>query len=162
MDRDTATAKIEKLPTGTFLLRISPKQNGAYVISLNYDNNVKHMKVYTREGGQLYYLSESKYFKSVVELIKWYEENSLADSFHGLNSKLSYPFKMIVSNNVEPLGYATAIYNFSPETPNMLALKKGDRVTILSKAGGKKGWWKGQIGERIGYFPLTYVSEVND
>lgn len=162
MDRDTATAKIEKLPTGTFLLRISPKQNGAYVISLNYDNNVKHMKVYTRDGGQLYYLSESKYFKSVVELIKWYEENSLADSFHGLNSKLSYPFKMIASNNIEPLGYATAIYNFSPETPNMLALKKGDRVTILSKAGGKKGWWKGQIGERIGYFPLTYVTEISD
>lgn len=34
MDRDAATKKLEELPSGTFLLRISPKQNGSFAISI--------------------------------------------------------------------------------------------------------------------------------
>lgn len=34
MERDGATAVLEKSPSGTFLLRISTKQNGGYAISI--------------------------------------------------------------------------------------------------------------------------------
>lgn len=52
-------------------------------------------------------------------------------------------------NCPEPIGYAVADYDFSATTSNMLSLRKGDRVAILSKRGGEKGWWKGRIHQRV-------------
>ncbi|GFU06550.1 protein vav [Nephila pilipes] len=164
MERDVATKKLEELPSGTFLLRISPKQNGSYAISINYQNQVKHMRVCTTDNGQHFYLSETKYFKSIVELVNWYKENSLSESFNGLHVTLMIPYKKALAglNNESILGYAEALYDFQGNSPNMLTLHKGDRITILSKAGNQKGWWKGQIGENVGYFPYLYVKEIFD
>ncbi|XP_076314023.1 protein vav-like isoform X2 [Tachypleus tridentatus] len=165
MDRDTASVRLENLPSGTFLLRVSPKQNGGYAISLNYNNQVKHMRVCMTEDGQHFYLSESKYFKTIVELIKWYEENTLAESFSGLNIKLLVPYKKalnLTNGAVESVGLAVAIHDFTGASHNVLSLQKGDSVTIISKAGGDKGWWKGKIGDRVGYFPLAYVQELSE
>ncbi|GIY52427.1 guanine nucleotide exchange factor VAV3 [Caerostris extrusa] len=164
MERDLATKKLEELPSGTFLLRISPKQNGSYAISINYQNQVKHMRVCTTDNGQHFYLSETKYFKSIVELVNWYKENSLSESFNGLHVTLMIPYKKALAglNNESILGYAEALYDFQGNSPNMLTLRKGDRITILSKAGNQKGWWKGQIGENVGYFPYSYVREIFD
>lgn len=162
MDRDTATKRLEQLPSGTFLLRISPKQKGCYAISINYQDQVKHMRVCTSDNAQRYYLSETKYFKSIVELIKWYEENSLAESFNGLHVTLMIPYKKAINlvNSMESVRYAEAIYDFQANAANMLSLRKGDRIIILSKAGNDKGWWKGQIDDRIGYFPYSHVREI--
>lgn len=157
MDRDSAQAVLEVLPSGTFLVRISPKQRGNYAISLNFNGNVKHMRVFS--SGEHYYLSTSKYFRSIVELVKWFEEHSLAESFNGLNITLAIPYKRELAN-AEPIGVATAMYSFTGNASNLLSLKKGERVAILSKAGEEKGWWKGQIDNRIGYFPLAYVTEL--
>ncbi|KAG8191668.1 hypothetical protein JTE90_016456 [Oedothorax gibbosus] len=162
MDRDAASKKLEELPSGTFLLRISPKQNGSYAISINYQNQVKHMRVCTADSGQHFYLSETKYFKSIVELINWYKENSLAESFNGLHVTLMIPYKKALAgaSNETILGYAEALYEFEATAANMLSLKVGDRIAVLSKAGNQKGWWKGQVGENVGYFPFSYVREV--
>ncbi|XP_054717331.1 protein vav-like [Uloborus diversus] len=162
MDRETATKKLEELLSGTFLLRISPKQNGSHVISINYQNQVKHMRVCSSDNGQHFYLSETKYFKSIVELINWYQENSLAESFSGLHVTLMIPYKKAISaaNVGGILGLAEALYDFDGHSPNLLTLHKGDRITLLSKAGNQKGWWKGQIEENVGYFPYSYVREI--
>lgn len=56
---------------------------------------------------------------------------------------------------------AIALHNFQRTTENMLELVKGDIVTVLSKAGEEKGWWKGQIDHRVGYFPFRYVQEIS-
>lgn len=158
MDRITAQSLLEKLPNSTFLVRISPKQKGNYAISLNCNGLVKHMRICITPNHQ-FYLSESKYFDSVVELVKWYEERSLAESFSGLNLTLTIPYKQAL-NNFEPIGYAIAIYSFTGNSSEYLSLRKGDRIAILSKAAEEKGWWKGQIDKRIGFFPLAYVSEI--
>lgn len=162
MERDVATRKLEELPSGTFLLRISPKQNGSYAISINYQNQVKHMRVCSAENGQQFYLSETKYFKSIVELINWYKENSLAESFSGLHVTLMIPYKKALAGSHEEsiLGYAEVLYDFEGHSPNMLTLQKGDRIAILSKAGNQKGWWKGQLNGCVGYFPFSYVKEI--
>ncbi|RWS24881.1 protein vav-like protein [Leptotrombidium deliense] len=159
MDRETAQAVLEKLLSGAFLVRISPKQRGSYAISLNYNCQVKHMRVCITEEGH-YYLSHTKFFKTIADLVKWYEEHSLAESFNGLNITLTYPYKKLLST-VEPIGYAIAVYSFTGESSNLLTLRKGDRIAILSKSGEEKGWWKGQINDRIGYFPLAYVTEIH-
>jgi len=46
---------------------------------------VKHMKVYEKrmEGVTHYYLSESRFFKTIMELITCYEHASLGENFVG-------------------------------------------------------------------------------
>lgn len=163
MEREEATSLLEKSPSGTFLLRISAKQNGGYAISINFDNQVKHMRVCYDSNE--FCLSETKTFRSIVELVSWYETHSLSESFKGLDISLLIPFKnavgaSVTNGTVEHLGQAVALHNFLPTTESMLGLVKGDVVTVLSKAGQEKGWWKGQIQERVGYFPWQYVQEI--
>jgi len=60
--------------------------------SFRWKGEVKHMKILTTSDESLFCLSESRYFKSVVELIAWYETNSLAESFSGLDTCLGRAF----------------------------------------------------------------------
>jgi len=57
-----------------------------------------------------------------------------------LDTKLKWPFCQIL---------AVAKYNFSPTESNQLPLKEGCTLKILSKEGDQKGWWKGQIGDKV-------------
>lgn len=157
MDRDNAQSLLDRLPNGTFLVRISPNQRGNYAMSLNYNGHVKHMRVCLSEDH--FYLSTSKYFKTIVELVRWYEEHSLAESFNGLNLMLTSPYKRALAA-MKPISHAVAMYSFTANAANLLNLRKGETVAVLSKAGEERGWWKGQIDTRIGYFPLAYVKEV--
>lgn len=93
MDRDTATGVLLDTAqhNGTFLVRVRPATQQAsvssdaatYAVSLRWSDQVKHMKILVTSDGKLFYLSESRYFKSVVELINWYQHNSLAECFSG-------------------------------------------------------------------------------
>lgn len=106
-----------------------------------------------------FYLSETRYFRTIVDLIRWYELNSLSESFNMVNTPLLLPYKKAYCT--ETLGTAIALYSFTgSSTPasSFLSLKKGDQLTVLSRAAEDKGWWKGTIGDRIGYFPFKYVS----
>lgn len=59
-----------------------------------------------------------------------------------LNVRLQWPFRRIT---------AVAEFDFNPTEPNQLPLKKGCQVLVLSKEGDHKGWWKGQINDRVKY-----------
>lgn len=161
MDRERAQATLEHMPNGSFLVRISPKQRGSYAISLNYSDQVKHMRVQRTRDHHFYYLSESRYFKTITDLVKWYEENSLCESFNLVNTNLLIPYRKQLSA-VQPVAHAIALYSFTGSSSNLLDLRKGDKVAILSKAGESKGWWKGQVNDKIGYFPLAYVTQLQD
>jgi len=68
-----------------------------------------------------------------------------------LDIKLKWPFCRIL---------AIAKYNFSPTESNQLPLKEGCTLKILSKEGDQKGWWKGQIGDKvIDYIILTLFND---
>lgn len=110
------------------------------------------MKICERleDGISSFYLSEKRFFPNLVELVNFYERNSLSENFTGLDIKLKWPFCRIL---------AIAKYNFSPTESNQLPLKEGCTLKILSKEGDQKGWWKGQIGDKIGFFPKVYVQE---
>ncbi|XP_046669462.1 protein vav isoform X2 [Homalodisca vitripennis] len=160
MGRDRATNLLERQMDGTYLLRIRPQgpthpNETIYALSLKTDDKVKHMKVYEREmeGTQHFYLSESRFFRSLVELISCYEHTSLGENFIGLNVRLKWPFRRIV---------AVAEFDFNPVESNQLPLKQGCQVIVLSKEGDHKGWWKGKIQDRVGFFPKVYVREVSD
>uniref|UniRef100_A0A146M5X0 Protein vav n=2 Tax=Lygus hesperus TaxID=30085 RepID=A0A146M5X0_LYGHE len=160
MGRERASRLLETQLDGTYLLRIRPQgathpNETVYALSLKADDKVKHMKVYEKEmGGEPhFYLSESRFFRSLVELINCYEHTSLVENFHGLDVRLRWPFRRII---------AIADFDFNPVEANQLPLKQGCQVIILSKEGDHKGWWKGMIQDRVGFFPKVYVREVSD
>lgn len=179
MDRETAEMTLNSLPNGSFLVRISAKQKNSYAISINYKGQVKHMRVqvtyrigitnmddipnkylsnYSKKQTTHFYLSERRYFRTIVDLVRWYEMNSLSESFNMVKTELQLPYKKVYCHQI--LGHAIALYSFtgtSSAASSFLSLRKGDCVTVLSRAAEEKGWWKGEIGDRIGYFPFKYV-----
>ena len=66
--------------------------------------------------------------------------------------KLRWPFRKII---------AVAEFDFNPSEQNQLPLRKGCQVTVLSKEGDFKGWWKGKIQDRVNItflsLPLKYM-----
>ncbi|XP_047035117.1 protein vav isoform X1 [Helicoverpa zea] len=163
MGRETATARLERRVDGTFLLRVRPAAAHHHAptdtnlaLSLKTENTVKHMRVCRKPIDQVqhYYLSESRFFRSVVELITYYEKTSLSENFEGLNSNLRWPFRRVV---------ATVIHDFRPLESSQLALRPGAKVLVLSKEGDSRGWWKGRTldkgDNRSGYFPKECVRE---
>ncbi|XP_026001105.1 nostrin isoform X4 [Astatotilapia calliptera] len=56
------------------------------------------------------------------------------------------------------IGKCKAIYNFTPEHDDELALNEGDLLDIYSKE--ENGWWFGMLNGQTGHFPSTYVEEL--
>lgn len=54
-------------------------------IPFRTDNSVKHMKIYQKiEDGQThYFLSTRRYFRTIVDLVSYYERNDLGENFAG-------------------------------------------------------------------------------
>ncbi|XP_058832580.1 protein vav isoform X2 [Topomyia yanbarensis] len=158
MDRDVATSQLEKKKIGTYLLRVRPQgasnsYETIYALSLKTDSKItKHMKIYQKQDSLApsYYLSTRRYFKTIIELVSFYERNDLGENFAGLNQLLQWPFKELV---------ATALYDFTPSEPNQLPLKQGCQVIVIGKEGDGKGWWRGKTLEKVGFFPKEYVRE---
>ncbi|XP_055695535.1 protein vav isoform X1 [Lutzomyia longipalpis] len=158
MDRDTATTSLENRRIGTYLLRVRPQgasnpNETMYALSLKTDKHViKHMKIYQKRDSETvsYYLSTRRYFKTIIELVSFYERNDLGENFAGLNQSLQWPFREVI---------ATALYEFVPEEQNQLPLRKGCQVIVIGKEGDSKGWWRGKTNERVGFFPKEYVRE---
>ncbi|XP_049311757.1 protein vav isoform X1 [Bactrocera dorsalis] len=158
MDRDTAAIRLENRRVGTYLLRVRPQgasnpHETMYALSLKTDDHViKHMKINQEPDGEtvLYCLSSRRHFKTIVELVSYYERNDLGENFAGLNQSLQWPFREVI---------ATAIYDFEPKGSNQLHLKTGGQVLVIGKDGDSKGWWRGKIGDTVGYFPKEYVKE---
>jgi hypothetical protein len=52
-----------------------------------------------------------------------------------------------------------ALYDFAPEQPDELSLRKGDVVVVVSqdKSRWGEGWWMGRRGNEEGLFPSDYV-----
>ncbi|XP_076228297.1 vav guanine nucleotide exchange factor isoform X2 [Nomia melanderi] len=158
MGRDTASNKLEQRKDGTYMLRVRPagqsrqKHETNYALSIKADGAVKHIRVFKRnvDGADLYYLSESRFFKSVVELVEYYERVSLSENFERLDQRLLWPYRRVL---------ATALFDFHAEERNQLSLQRGCTVVVLSKEGDAKGWWKGKIDDHVGFFPKDYVEE---
>ncbi|XP_017880659.1 protein vav isoform X2 [Ceratina calcarata] len=152
MERDTASNKLEPREDGTYMLRVRPAGQPRLKHETKADGAVKHIRVFKRdvEGADVYYLSESRFFKSVIELIEYYERESLSENFEKLDQRLLWPYRRVI---------ATALFDFRGGERNQLSLRRGCKVVVLSKEGDAKGWWKGKIGDQVGFFPKEYVEE---
>uniref|UniRef100_A0A8C8ANN7 Vav guanine nucleotide exchange factor 1 n=1 Tax=Otus sunia TaxID=257818 RepID=A0A8C8ANN7_9STRI len=162
MERGEAEQLLMPRSDGAFLVRQRVKDAGEFAISIKYHGEVKHIKVMTAEG--LYRVTEKKAFKGLVELVEFYQHNSLKDCFKALDTTLLVPFKEPESRAgprppaVRSFGSAKARYDFCARDRTELTLREGDVIRVLSKK-GHPGWWKGEIYGRVGWFPANYVEE---
>ena len=74
-------------------------------------------------ASHVYFLSETRKFRSVVELVTFYSRNSLKESFSGLDTTLRFPIGEVF--------LVKAKFDFVPpvEQKTMLPLKTGDEVS---------------------------------
>lgn len=62
--------------------------------------------------------------------------------------------------SADPIGTAIVKYNYQAQQPDELPLTKGTRILILEKS--NDGWWRGQSGNAVGWFPSNYTTEECD
>ncbi|XP_074520214.1 proto-oncogene vav isoform X2 [Halichoeres trimaculatus] len=167
MDRTAAKNLLMSRSDGTFLVR--QKDAGEFAISIKFNMDIRHIKITSVEG--LYRINDKKAFKGLIELIQFYQKNSLKEYFKEVDTTLCTPYKQPEQSNspnntpnitpggsMKSFGVARARYDFSARDRTELSLREGDTIKILSKK-GHSGWWKGEVYGRVGLFPANYVEE---
>ncbi|XP_026158465.1 proto-oncogene vav [Mastacembelus armatus] len=167
MDRTAAKNLLMSRSDGTFLVR--QKDGGEFAISIKFNMDIRHIKITATEG--LYRINDKKAFKGLIEMIQFYQHNSLKEYFKDVDTTLRIPYKQPEQSNssnntlnttpggsMRCFGVARARYDFSARDRSELSLREGDTIKILSKK-GHSGWWKGEVYGRVGLFPANYVEE---
>ncbi|XP_036786412.2 SH3 and cysteine-rich domain-containing protein 2 isoform X1 [Manis pentadactyla] len=68
------------------------------------------------------------------------------------------PLKPPLRKDVGSMYSYVALYKFLPQENNDLALQPGDRIMLVDDS--NEDWWKGKIGDRVGFFPANFVQRV--
>lgn len=168
LSREQATELLEKLPKGAFVVRRSADGKQEHAISIQCDA-VKHLKIGKNCGRDCkedsYYLVSSKSFNSITDLVSFYSKNSLEKLFPEIKTPLTIPCgnttnqQLKGSSSDRNKGFCIAKYDYAATAPNHLSVKRGDRIEVLSKVGEDRGWWKGSLNGKTGFFPKSYVKE---
>uniref|UniRef100_A0A7N6BTL9 Osteoclast-stimulating factor 1 n=1 Tax=Anabas testudineus TaxID=64144 RepID=A0A7N6BTL9_ANATE len=154
MDRTAAKNLLISRSDGTFLVR--QKDGGEFAISIKFNMDIRHIRITSTEG--LYRINEKKAFKGIIEMVQYYQQNSLKEYFKDVDTTLRTPFKQPEQRgSMKSFGVARARYDFSARDRSEVSLREGDTIKILKK--GSSGWWKGEVYGRVGLFPANYVEE---
>ncbi|ROL44779.1 Guanine nucleotide exchange factor VAV3 [Anabarilius grahami] len=151
IERHHAESELMERENSTYLVRYRSRESREYAISIKYNNDVKHIKILTKEG--CFYIAESRTFKTVLELVEYYKQHSLKEGFRTLDTTLQMPYKELSSGlrtavlTPRVLGIALARYDFSSRDTRELSLQVGDLVKIYIKC--TNGWWKGEVNGRV-------------
>ncbi|XP_066508331.1 guanine nucleotide exchange factor VAV3-like isoform X2 [Hoplias malabaricus] len=162
MERQHAEVELMERENSTFLVRHRSRESSEYAISIKFNNEVKHIKILTRDG--CFYIAESRTFKNVLGLVEYYKHHSLREGFRSLDTTLKIPYRTpnfihtINHNTVfcpRVVGVAMARYDFCSRDTRELSLQVGDLVKIYSKS--PNGWWRGEVNSRVGVIIHTHT-----
>lgn len=62
----------------------------------------------------------------------------------------------------KPVEKAVVRYSYAAENDDELSLEEGDVVIVLDKELEDNGWWKGEVGGKIGVFPDNFVELLKE
>ncbi|CAH8447264.1 unnamed protein product [Schistosoma rodhaini] len=161
MDRLEAVNLLSNCIDGTFLVRLSKsaERMGEYSLSVVY-GHPRHIRIQRFSSSDnsciTYGLCELEQFPNIPCVIDNYSKVSLNRCFDEVDITLLYPYQKCPSS---PLFYVRANFDFH-DTSNtrFLNLKGGDRIAVVSRAAEDRGWWKGWLNGRIGFFPMSFVT----
>ncbi|XP_028822381.1 guanine nucleotide exchange factor VAV3 isoform X2 [Denticeps clupeoides] len=91
MERHQAETELLNRVNSTYLVRHRSREFTEYAISIKYNNDVKHIKILTKEDG--FHIAENKKFRSILELIEYYKHHSLREGFRSLDTTLQFPYR---------------------------------------------------------------------
>ncbi|OAD54914.1 Protein E(sev)2B [Eufriesea mexicana] len=128
---------------GAFLIRISESSPGDFSLSVKCSDGVQHFKV-LRDAQGKFFLWVVK-FNSLNELVEYHRTASVSRS-QDVKLRDMVPEECLVQ----------ALYDFQPQEPGELEFKRGDVITVTDRT--DQHWWHGEIGNRRGLFPSTYVT----
>ncbi|KAM3822398.1 SH3 and cysteine-rich domain-containing protein 2 isoform 1-T1 [Vipera latastei] len=74
------------------------------------------------------------------------------------NNSGQQPSQASTRKEVSSMYSYVALYKFLPQENNDLPLKPGDRIMLIDDS--NEDWWKGKMGDRIGFFPANFVQRV--
>ncbi|XP_052760243.1 growth factor receptor-bound protein 2-like isoform X5 [Mya arenaria] len=136
-------------PDGAFLVRNSESAPGDFSMSVKFQDGVQHFKI-LRDGAGKYFLWVVK-FNSINELIEYHRRASVS---RGQSITLRDMKNLAAQKKV------TAMYDFTPQEPGEVYLKKGDEVLVEDEV--DKHWWKGTNArtKEAGLFPANYVKDM--
>lgn len=144
-------ADAEKLlankPEGAFVVRVSESSPGDFSLSVKCGDGVQHFKV-LRDAQGKFFLWVVK-FNSLNELVEYHHSASVSRSAD-IKLKEMIPDELVVQ----------ALYDFHPQEPGELEFRRGDVITVTDRT--DQHWWNGEIGNRKGLFPATYVTPYHN
>lgn len=129
---------------GAFLVRLSESSPEDFSLSVKCGDSVQHFRI-LRDQDHKFFLWNTRFY-SLNKLVDHYREETVSR-----NSKIC--LRDIDEQIVE------AIYDFrrAPEEPdsNELEFNQGELITVDESS--DEHWWSGRIGDRVGFFPRTFV-----
>eukprot|EP00730_Choanoeca_flexa_P003077 TRINITY_DN11282_c0_g1_i2.p1 TRINITY_DN11282_c0_g1~~TRINITY_DN11282_c0_g1_i2.p1 ORF type:complete len:820 (+),score=169.30 TRINITY_DN11282_c0_g1_i2:33-2462(+) len=163
---------LEGMPDGTFLVRESDSRQGAYSLSVIYQDEIRHLKI-IQEGAEYKLAPDGSAFDSIQSLVVYFHNHSLKRHFPHLPTTLGLPYRSAVLAQSKPhlpgaefavitgLGRARAKFDYAPQDPDELMLKKGQELVILSTSEQDDGWWRCRKPDgEVGLVPANHVQRL--
>ncbi|CAO3600322.1 unnamed protein product [Absidia cylindrospora] len=63
-------------------------------------------------------------------------------------------------NNIPPMHYVLALYDYQAQADGDLSFKKDDKIELVERTNDQNDWWTGKLDGQTGIFPGNYVSEL--
>lgn len=134
---------------GAFLVRLSESSPNDFSLSVKCGNSVQHFRIIKDKDNR--YFLWSKTFESLNELVDHYKQETVSRTSQILLREIDENFTV------------EALYDFTPpenggEADSELAFNKGAIIMVFDSR--DDNWWGGQIDNRSGYFPRSYVRRL--